>query len=103
MLIDNAYTAEQTRDYVASQLSVVASGTTAARKVNDRFVDIMNVKDFGAKGNGVEDDTDAINCAIAAAKTAKCKVMFPAGTYKVDGRLSLASSYGLHIIGLCGV
>src|SRR5262245_59008644 len=41
----------------------------------------VNVRDFGATGNGVTDDTQAIRNAIAAAKASGQGVLFPAGTY----------------------
>ncbi|TMW62332.1 hypothetical protein Poli38472_009825 [Pythium oligandrum] len=53
-----------------------------------------NVKDFGAKGDGVTDDTDAINNAISSGNrcalgcdsstTSPALVYFPAGTYVVS-------------------
>lgn len=48
-----------------------------ARNLGNRANDIVSVKDFGAVGDGVADDTAAINLALATAK----KVFFPAGTY----------------------
>src|SRR6266496_2044581 len=42
----------------------------------------VNVKMFGATGDGTTDDTTAINNAITAAGTGG-KVYFPAGTYRV--------------------
>lgn len=43
---------------------------------------------FGAVGNGVADDTAAINLAIAAANVAGGTVYFPAGSYKVTAPLT---------------
>lgn len=44
---------------------------------------VYNVKDYGAVGNGVADDTSAINNAITAAAPSKGTVYFPSGTYIV--------------------
>ena len=41
---------------------------------------VQNVKDFGAIGDGVANDTDAINAAVAAGGV----VYFPRGTYKCN-------------------
>jgi hypothetical protein len=49
-----------------------------------------NVKDFGAKGDGVNDDFDAISAAINAANGDQYStVYFPAGTYAIGGRLPM--------------
>lgn len=48
----------------------------------------FNVKDFGAAGDGWQDDTDAIRSALARAVTAGGGVVFiPAGRYKITGKL----------------
>ncbi len=44
---------------------------------------MINVKEFGAKGDGKTDDTAAITSAIAALPAAGGVVFFPAGTYLV--------------------
>lgn len=48
----------------------------------------FNVKDFGAKGDGVTDDTDAILDAIqAAVENGGGEVFFPVGKYKVSSTI----------------
>lgn len=58
------------------------AGTGAvARTGQAKMRDFVNVKDFGAVGDGVTNDRAAINLAHAAHK----KVYYPAGTYLVSG------------------
>jgi polygalacturonase len=47
--------------------------------------DVKNVMDYGAKGDGVTDDTQAIKDAVAAGD----KVFLPRGHYKVSGTITL--------------
>lgn len=44
----------------------------------------LNVKDYGALGNGTTDDSAAIQSAITAAKASKRSVYFPDGTYLIS-------------------
>lgn len=44
----------------------------------------VNVKDFGAVGDGVTNDSTAIQSAITAAKAAKKSVFFPDGVYVIS-------------------
>lgn len=48
--------------------------------------EVANVKDFGARGDGIADDTLAIQAAIDGAATAGAQVYFPPGTYAVSPR-----------------
>lgn len=50
---------------------------------------LTNVKDYGALGNGIADDTAAIQSAIDA----KGSVFVPAGTYKITSTILLKNSY----------
>jgi hypothetical protein len=74
---------------------------------------VLNVRDFGAKGDGVTDDTAAINEAIAASTPTpntgdfwgQAKIVFfPAGTYIISAPLikqdaSGYPTYGMELIG----
>ena len=60
--------------------SVTATGSTTARTLANRFADVVNVKDFGAVGDGVADDTAAIQAAMAAS----FYIYFPKGRYKYN-------------------
>jgi hypothetical protein len=62
--------------------SVTATGSTTARTLANRFADVVNVKDFGAVGNGVANDTAAIQAAIDFAYNNNGGVVYiPKGTY----------------------
>jgi hypothetical protein len=62
-----------------------ASGTgSVARTVASKLGDTVNVKDFGATGNGTTDDTAAITAALATISGGGY-VRVPAGTYKLSG------------------
>lgn len=73
---------------------------TNARDLANRATDSVSVKDFGAVGDGVVDDT----AAIQAAHTASLSVHYPRGTYKVTMQNSAAlvtytSQTGVRITG----
>lgn len=55
-------------------------------------VNNFNVKDYGALGNGVADDTAAISSAITAASVNGGIVLFPAGSYLVNSGTGLSIS-----------
>lgn len=57
---------------------------------------VFNVKDFGARGDGVTNDTQAIQNAIDAARiTGGGIVYFPSGTYMVDRLHGIGSNITL--------
>lgn len=61
-----------------------AGAGAVARTARDKLREFVSVKDFGALGNGVADDTNAINAAITYVGTAGGGTVFlPAGTYLV--------------------
>jgi hypothetical protein len=66
---------------------------------NSRWIPALNVKNYGALGNGTSDDTAFIQAAINAAPgTAGGGVVFPSGTYKVTSGLTFPAS-NIHLLG----
>lgn len=76
---------------LGNTLPVTALGSTTSRSLKDRFAETVNVKDFGAVGDGVVDDTAAIQAAILATTTGKT-IFFPSGTYKFSTSLVFNTS-----------
>jgi len=78
---------------------VTATGSTTSRTLATRFADPANVKDFGAIGNGVANDTAAIQAAINYMNTTYSGgiVFVPAGNYYVPGGLTLKG--GVELVG----
>jgi hypothetical protein len=77
----------------ASLVSYTPAGTGAVTTtVQDKLRQYVSVQDFGAVGDGVTDDTAAIQAAITFAignSTTAGNVFFPSGTYKVTGTLTI--------------
>lgn len=74
---------------------------SVARNIKDRLTDCLNVKDFGAVGDGSTDDTAAIQAALNVASDSAGDIYFPAGTYKISSVLTKAmgSTGGVKIRG----
>ena len=69
------------------------------RGVPDKLGDIASVKDFGAIGDGISDDTGAIQAALAAHRA----VFLPAGTYRTSGTITLGYGQSLSGVGEASV
>lgn len=68
----------------ASQVSYTYPDSNAVtQNVEERLAQYVSVKDFGATGDGVTDDTDAIQNAIDSATSAE-GIYFPEGVYIVS-------------------
>ena len=62
-------TKAQLIDSTSSQVSFTQSGAGAVtRTVDSKLKDVVNVKDFGAVGDGVVNDTAAIQAAVNSGK-----------------------------------
>ena len=78
----------------ASLSTFVPAGAGAeARPIRDKLGDLVSVKDFGAIGDGVADDTVAIQAALTAHRA----VFVPEGTYRLTGTLTVG--YGQSLCG----
>lgn len=74
--------------------AVAATGTGTARltrDLNTRFADVVNVKDFGAVGDGVADDTAAIQAAVTTGKWC----FIPRGKYRITSEIVFTKGSGL--------
>lgn len=74
--------------------SVKATGSTKYRLLEDRFADVVNVKDYGAKGDGVTDDTAAFNAASQVSES----VFVPHGLYKITALLTPSQLFGQGVL-----
>jgi hypothetical protein len=77
----------------ATKLNFLQAGASGvARTVDSKLKDTVSVKDFGAVGDGVADDTAAIQAAVDVIKISGGTVYFPTGKYKLNG-VAGADSY----------
>lgn len=64
---------------------------SVARTQHDKNKDVISVKDFGAVGDGVTDDTAAIQAAMTyACHTGSISVHIPAGRYVISQQIDMA-------------
>jgi hypothetical protein len=76
----------------SEQVTFLQTGTGATtRTVDAKLKDIVSVKDFGAVGDGVADDTAAIQAAINTNK----EVFVPNGTYLITSALVMTTGQTL--------
>lgn len=74
------------------------------RTANNKMADILSVKDFGAVGDGVTDDTAAFQQALTTIKASQkgTKLFVPPGTYKMTSGLICDNAFALVIEGCSG-
>ena len=72
---------------------IITSAVTSAIELQQiKTSYIVNVKEFGAKGDGFTDDTQAIRNALSVHGDESCVVLFPTGTYVVSDNVELYSN-----------
>ncbi|AUR89824.1 pectin lyase fold protein [Vibrio phage 1.133.O._10N.222.51.E4] len=67
---------------------VTSTGSTTPRRLDDRFADVVNIRDFGALGDGVTDDTPAISQAITLANALGKSVYYGGGDFLLSSALT---------------
>ena len=78
---------------------LAAPNSAVATTVQAKLRQIISIKDFGAVGNGVADDTSAIQAALTYAATTKnVSVYIPSGTYKITSSIVVPTSAGTNIL-----
>lgn len=79
------------------------SSGTITTTVQARLRQAVSVMDFGAVGDGVTDDTAAIQTAINTAASAHLGELYvPMGTYKITSTITFPASPALRIVGVVG-
>lgn len=74
--------------------------TAVARTVHEKFQSYVDVKDFGAAGDGVQDDTNYIQNALnSVSSTNGGRILIPDGVYKVTDVLLMKSNTVLEFVG----
>jgi hypothetical protein len=90
----NSYTY---KDVAAGYIAITGESLTSpvTRSLQEKLDDVANVRDYGAKGNGIDDDTIYINRALAdlytrdANPSTRRVLYFPAGNYVVSDTIKI--------------
>lgn len=94
-MFDAATGVGQAEDIVFNPMVASGSGTVAAK-----LAETLSVRDFGAIGDGVADDTVAIQLAFNTAASRVASVLIPDGTYRTTATVTLPNeAFGLHMRG----
>ncbi len=85
----------------SASVTYIPAGTGAVQtSVQSKLRETVSVKDFGAVGDGVTDDTVSLKAAFDYAVPLAKTVLFPSGTYKITGPIqpyATRTSGSIHI------
>jgi hypothetical protein len=73
--------------------------TADLKRFKRAFEGVVNVKWFGAKGDGVTDDTQSIQNAVNYSESEGIDVFFPSGNYLVTNTINLGGTRGIKLVG----
>lgn len=77
--------------FIATGVGTGDGTAELSQTVETKLRQTVSVKDFGAVGDGVADDTAAIQAAVTAAKN----IIVPTGTYKITSTINLTSDQNI--------
>lgn len=80
------------KNQVAELMAFRQQGSTVDRTVIEKLYESVSIKDFGAVGDGVTDDTAAIQTAITMAQLGGKKLFLNAGVYKITSILNITGN-----------
>ncbi len=81
-------------------IKLISSGLAFTAAFTNERLGIFNVKDYGAKGDGVADDVTAINAALAAASVVGgAGVLLPPGVYRFTSTIAIPAKVRLFGLG----
>lgn len=80
----------------SANVSYLPDGSLSTRTVQSKLRDTVNVKDFGAIGNGIADDTAAIQAALNYCQTNNYKLLGAPGTYRISSTITILCNCDLN-------
>jgi hypothetical protein len=86
-------------DNTSRTVIIQSPDSTKTDQLTPTREEAYNVKNFGAKGDGITDDTKAVQKALNTVSKIKGTVYFPKGTYLIDATQSLTVKANTKVIG----
>jgi hypothetical protein len=87
-----------TKKAAIDQLGFIADGSGATtRTIQNKLRETVSVKDFGAVGDGVANDTVAVQAAIDSLGPDGGTVLFPPGEYRIARNIGVNDRWGIKV------